>query len=167
MTINENENKALGESARNIGVAVSVIGIVLMIAGNFIGPEAMLLFFGVGLAVFGLGVLFLVKGKEYGQLYVDKKRSLIKEKDGIVWVWIVALLTWAIMAVAYFALTVVVYMVLDSVEASGYNFPQAYVDNLNLTRTVTEWFLIIMTVGIIGWALINSVRKVDDTYPAY
>lgn len=156
--------QALDKSSKAL-TAICWAMTVVMFLGTYFVKEYTITFsvFGIG---FGLiGAIFLFYGKEYGQYYVAKK-SFKEDESGIVWVWIVAILTWAIMAVAYFALAGIVYMVLDTVEGA-YAYPQAFIDNISLTRDVTGWFLGIMTIGIIGWALISSVRKVDDTAPAY
>lgn len=184
--------QALEKSAKILaGVCMSVT--MAAFALTYLFKEATLPLAIVGV-IFGVfGAAFLLNGKDWGEYYVTKKfvdqsglddqhnkqhldetpycsmldKSFVKDERGIVWVWIVALLTWAIMAIAYFALAGIVYMVIDQVEAMPYNYPQAYLDNMTLTRDVTGWFLIIMTIGILGWALISSVRKVDDTMPAY
>jgi hypothetical protein len=164
MTVSEMEKEQLSHTAVKIGAVFSTIGVLLMLSGSIVGGGSVgvIAMFIFGLCFCGFGVAFLVKGGEFGELYVAKKRSLTADKDGIVWVWIVALLTWAIMAIAYFSLSMVVYMVLDSVEAF-YPWGSQELGVIALTRNVCAWFLVIMTVGIIGWALINSVRKVDDT----
>lgn len=170
MTVSEKEKERLKSVALKIGAVFSVIGVFLMFLGVFIQSFDIAVYgliSGVGFVVIGL--VFFSKGAEFGENYVVKQRStsdIVKDESGIVWVWIVALLTWAIMAVAYFSLSMVVYMVLDSVEAF-YPWGEQELGVISLTRNVCAWFLIIMTVGIIGWALINSVRKVDDTNVAY
>lgn len=167
MTVSEKEKERLNQSALRVGGIFAGLGACLMFSGNFVGGNVAITLLIVGIGFVGMGCVFIVKGGEFGAAYVAKnKRDLVNGKEGIVWVWIVALLTWAIMAVAYFALSIVVYMVLDNVQAMAV-LPPEYLANITLTRNVTQWFLIIMTIGIIGWALINSVRRVDDTSVAY
>ena len=163
--IGESDRKALKRSAQVRGGLFAGIGAAAVFASNYVGVWLALI--GVFLACFG--IVIIAKGAEFGEMYVAKKKiaELKSDNEGIVWVWIVALLTWAIMAIAYFALSIVVYMVLDSVEASGYAFDDQYLANIQLTRNVTAWFLVIMTVGILGWALISSARRVDDTAPSF
>lgn len=181
MTDNIPSKKALEKSAKIISVFFGAIGFVCFAIGGFtLALPWSFVAFVFGVMFLGLGVYTNINGGEYAEAYLAKKatndpvestkktlKEFNKDKSGIVWVWIVALLAWGIMAIAYFALSVVVYMVLDSVEAMPYAYPQAYLDNITLTRNVTGWFLVIMTIGILGWALISSVRKVDDTSPAY
>lgn len=158
-------DKALEKSSKILAAICVSIALVSILGANLLKDYTVVLG-GVAVVFVLVGAVFLRYGKEYGQYYTAKK-SFKEDERGIVWVWIVAILTWAIMAVAYFALAGIVYMILDQVEAAPYAYPQAFLDNISLTRDVTGWFLIIMTVGILGWALISSVRKVDDTMPAY
>jgi hypothetical protein len=141
-----------------------VVGLSCVVVSNALPMPWGALGFGLGIALCVLAVIFAVYGVECGEKYLAKKRSLAEDRRGITWVWIVALLTWAIMAIAYFSLVGVVYLVLDSVEAA-YSWGGSELQTLQLTRDVAAWFLIIMTVGLIGWALINSARREDQTYP--
>lgn len=166
----------LNKSANRLGVFFTIVGLVLTVISGNIVNNLLLTVAGVaiGLGLAGLGVLILIKGSSFGEMYVQRKQALLEankqkledDNRGIVWVWVVALCTWAIMAIAYFSLSIVVYMVLDSVEAF-YPWGAEEMGVITLTRNVCAWFLIIMTVGILGWALINSVRRGEDTYPAY
>lgn len=174
--ISEAEKKRLRRNARIQGLALAVIGVTLAATLGFIGSVLCILFV-IAAAVFA------IKGPEYGEMFLIRQANLAAaaqekaeefkdEKRGIVWVWIVALLTWAIMAIAYFSLSMVVYIVLDQAEAfipwgSAPAWADGYMQTITLTRNVCAWFLIIMTVGIIGWALINSARRTEDTGPAY
>lgn len=170
MIVTNQERKALNKSALILGCVMAILGVFLALGANLVLGEMAVALFIIGVGFAGLGMVVLVKGGQFGEEYVLKKRTeaadLAGDNQGIVWVWIVALLTWAIMAIAYFSLSMVVYMVLDSVEAF-YPWGAQELGVISLTRNVTAWFLIIMTVGIIGWALINSARKEDPTYPAY
>lgn len=188
MTVTEQERADLNQAALTVGAVLCVVGLVCLIvlAGLPLGGEVQFTFFLVGAGFVAMGIVFIAKGGAFGEEYVLKKRletydaarqdqaneairSLKEDDRGIVWVWIVAIVTWAIMAVAYFSLSMVLYMVLDDIEAfapwTGHAWETQYLGVIELTRNVTAWFLIIMTVGIIGWALINSARRVGDTWP--
>lgn len=170
MTVTEAERERLNMVALKIGATFGAVGVVLMVLiGNFapVGPEIQFTSFLVGAGLVIIGLIFIVKGGEFGQAYVEKQRaaSFQEDESGIVWVWVVAIATWGIMAIAYFALSGVVYMILDQVEEMGAGWGDLYLANITLTRDVCGWFLIIMTVGIVGWALINSARREDQTFP--
>lgn len=179
--ITNEERKSLKRVSKNFGVIFASLGILLMAVYVIYGFAISFVF---GAFFFVGGFLVAIHGPEWGEAYVVKQRQaesdrkrrdiseFVDDKTGIVWVWIVALTTWAIMAIAYFALSMVVYMILDSAEAfipwgSAPAWADQYLSVIYLTRNVMAWFLIIMTVGIIGWALINSTRRGEDTYPAY
>lgn len=159
--------KELDRSASIIGLVILAIGLASLYSSSSwtnIALNAGTFIIGLGLVAAGMVVLF--SGGELGEKYLARKRALEADQRGIIWVWVVALTTWAIMAVAYFSLSIIVYMVLDSIEAF-YPFGSEELGVLSLTRNVCAWFLIIMTIGIIGWALINSARREDQTYPSY
>lgn len=166
----EQPNKTeLNRSAKILGIVFSISGWLTMLVSHNLPAYFGSFGFVVGLGVAILGIIILAKGAKLGEQYLERKKvlaSLDEDKRGIVWVWVVALSTWAIMAIAYFSLSVVVYMVLDKVEAF-YPWSGDELGVLTLTRNVMGWFLIIMTIGIIGWALINSARREDGTYPTY
>lgn len=178
MTVSEIEKKSLNSVSWIIGLVLVFLGMGGIMAANGQGsPDVAVSLFVVSFVVFGLGAVFTFKGGDFGALFLEKRRAkaldivdetteetLIENRRGIVWVWVVALTTWAIMAVAYFSLSMLVYMVLDSVE-DMYVFGEQEMGIITLTKNVTGWFLIIMTIGIIGWALINSARREDQTYP--
>lgn len=179
MISNADRNR-LKKTARIQAVAMGTLGIVLVCANSLVGMVGAIL----GLILMIAAVVFAVKGPEYGEAYLarqatNQQRTVAgtveefkDDKRGIVWVWIVAILAWGIMAIAYFSLSMVIYMVLDNAEAfipwgSAPAWADQYMQTITLTRNVTAWFLIIMTVGILGWALISSARHVGDTGPAY
>lgn len=168
MTVTKEEKQSLNRTAWILGLVLSIGGLSLALAANgFQGdPNVSISMFFVGIIFAGFGLLIVTKGAQLGEDYTKLKRqaeTLAEDEGGIVWVWVVALCTWAIMAVAYFSLSVVVYMVLDSVEAF-YPWGAQELGVISLTRNVCAWFLIIMTIGLLGWALINSARKVEDTW---
>jgi hypothetical protein len=159
--------KELDRSANRLSMIFAVLGFVFIFA-SLVSQVFFIAVFGV---IFLVGsVIFNLYGRASAEHFLVRKRlkvaELVEDKKAIVWVWIVAFLTWAIMAIAYFSLSMVIYMVLDSVTAF-YAFDAGGMAVISLTRDVTGWFLVIMTVGLIGWALINSSRKGEDTYPTY
>jgi len=168
----EPTNEQLEKSASTIGLITFFLGVLFVIGGGRVTQNASILLYCLGFGFVLLGGVVLVYGKQFGEDYVAKKslvedvveESLIQDRKGIIWVWVVAITTWAIMAVAYFSLSMVVYLVLDSVEGM-YAFSEEAYGVITLTKNVTGWFLIIMTIGIIGWALINSARRETSTYP--
>lgn len=184
MTVTAQEKQKLNEAALKIGAVLALAGVVLMlVVGNLlIGAELQFTAFLVGAGFVAIGLVFVFKGGQFGEDFVVKKRleaydtarqaqageaiqAFQEDERGIVWVWVVAIATWAIMAIAYFALSGVIYMTLDMVETFGADYGADFLANITLTRDVTAWFLIIMTIGIIGWALINSARRETQTYP--
>lgn len=158
--------EALKKSATILGGILAGVGVILLMLANGLDPLFATISFVGGLGLIAFGVMLFWQGAEMGELYAKQKGNLRDDEKGIVWVWVVAFLTWAIMAIAYFSLATVAYMILDSAEAM-YPWGGEELGTLALTRNVLGWFLIIMTVGIIGWALINSARREDQTYPAY
>lgn len=170
--VSEKDKQALKKSSRMLGGFGVVVGLLCILIGVASSGAFWLSLVGF-VFLFG-GVLIIQKGPEYGEAYLKRQEPPIQDEDnhtadfiqdkrGIIWVWIVAAITWVLMAVAWFTLSIVGYAVIDAVEAMPYNYPQAYLDNITLARDVLGWFLIIMTIGIIGWALISSARRVDDT----
>lgn len=176
MTISEKEKDALKQASLKLGFVfalIGAIGLVVALLPLGLGYFSLVAFV-AGIGVMGVGLAFLTKGADLGEEYLVRKRaspSIVDDEKGIVWVWVVAICAWAIMAIAYFALSTVLYIVLDSVEAwapwSGHAWESQYMATIELTRNVCAWFLIIMTVGLLMWALINSARREDQTFPAY
>lgn len=172
--MNEPTDEQLVKSAKTIGFISFIIGVVFVFLANTAVHQVAVVVALIGLGFIVLGIVVIGKGAEMGRAYLEKQhegvvedvveQSLVEDRKGIVWVWIVAIITWAILAVAYFSLSMVVYLVLDQVE-TFYSLPESYLQTITLTRNVTGWFLIIMTVGVIGWALINSARRETATYP--
>lgn len=155
----------LSKSAKIIGAIAFAIGVLFMMFANGATADVGLYVHLLGLGFMVLGGVVFIKGVDYGQFYLEQQRQkLAKDNKGIIWVWVVAITAWAIMAVAYFSLSMVVYMVLDQVEGF-YTFSEQELGVITLTKNVTGWFLIIMTIGILGWALINSARRETSTYP--
>lgn len=85
------------------------------------------------------------------------------DKRGIMWVWAVCLLTIVVMSMAWFTLSWPAFMIIDSILAS-YSFPPTARLAITLVSNVISWFLIIMTLGLLLWAIVNSQRKEETTY---
>lgn len=177
MTKYEPTDEALAKSAKIIGAVTFALGLVFLLSANTVTADVATYVRILGVVFMGLGGLVAIKGVDYGLAYLEKQQvkenlveevveqSIIDNKRGIVWVWVVALTTWAIMAVAYFSLSMVVYMVLDAVEGSYAGFTVQDLGVIELVKNVVAWFMVIMTIGILGWALINSTRRETATYP--
>ncbi len=85
------------------------------------------------------------------------------DKRGIMWVWAVCLLTIVVMSMAWFTLSWPAFMIIDAVLAS-YNFPPTARLAITLTGNVISWFLIMMVLGLLLWAFVNSQRREETTY---
>lgn len=161
----EPTDEQLVKSAKMVGFVSMIIGVLFVFLANTTTREVSLIVGALGVGLLVLGLFIVGKGAEMGRGFIEhQKGKLVEDRKGIIWVWIVVLVTWAIMAVAYFSLSMVVYLVLDQVE-SYYFLPEESLQTITLTKNVVGWFLIIMTVGLIGWGLINSARRETATYP--
>lgn len=95
---------------------------------------------------------------------VEEAQRFKKDQKGIMWVWAVCLLTIVIMSIAWFTLSWPAFLILDAVLAS-YSFPPTARLAITLVSNVISWFLILMTLGLLLWAFVNSQRKEDVSYP--
>jgi len=55
-------------------------------------------------------------------------------------------------------------MLIEQIEGV-YDFPAETIPAINLIKAVMGWFLILMTLGLLLWAYVNSQRREDITYP--
>ena len=94
---------------------------------------------------------------------VEEARRLQEDKSGILWIWAVCLLTIVIMSIAWFTLSWPAFMILDAILAS-YTFPPTARLAITLVSNVISWFLILMTIGLLFWAFVNSGRRETETY---
>lgn len=93
----------------------------------------------------------------------EKLKELQKDKSGILWIWAVCLLTIVIMSIAWFTLSWPAFMILDAILAS-YTFPPTARLAITLVSNVISWFLILMTIGLLFWAFVNSGRRETETF---
>jgi len=94
---------------------------------------------------------------------VEEINRFKDDKQGILWVWAVCLLTIIVMSIAWFTLSWPAFMIIDAVLAS-YSFPPTARLAITLTSNVISWFLILMVLGLVLWAFVNSQRREDQTY---
>lgn len=94
---------------------------------------------------------------------IEEAKRFKDDKRGIMWVWAVCLLTIVVMSMAWFTLSWPAFMIIDAVLAS-YNFPPTARLAITLTSNVISWFLIMMTLGLLLWAFVNSQRREETTY---
>lgn len=145
------------------GLIFALFGLLFVFGSGYISA------LDLALMVFSAGVCLTVIGLFLTVNWIRPflpKRKLRENTRGIVWVWVVALATLALMAIAWWSLGQVAFMVMDQVE-SQYAFPSESLATIGFVRNVLAFFLLIMTVGIIVWALVNSARREDVTYPVY
>lgn len=95
---------------------------------------------------------------------LDEVKRFKDDKKGIMWVWAMCLLTIVVMSIAWFTLSWPAFMILDQILAS-YTFPPTARLAITLTTNVISWFLIMMVLGLLLWAFVNSQRREDQTYP--
>jgi len=94
---------------------------------------------------------------------VEEINRFKDDKQGIMWVWAVCLLTIVVMSMAWFTLSWPAFMIIDSILAS-YSFPPTARLAITLTSNVISWFLILMVLGLVLWAFVNSQRREETTY---
>lgn len=87
-----------------------------------------------------------------------KRRSLRRDKSGLIWVWAVAMLAITVFAIVYFALGMAALMFIDAAE-EAYTFEGSAQQTILLYRNVFAYVGIIFLVGVLIWALTNSRKK--------
>ena len=90
--------------------------------------------------------------------------KMIRNKRGALWIWAVCLLSIVTLAVAWFTLTWPVFMFIDAIQ-EHYTFPAQVQPAISLIVAVMGWFLILMSLGLLLWAYVNSQRREEVTYP--
>lgn len=139
-----------------------VIAGIILIVGALASPDILrymiLTIMGIVISVFGcINIIFDIDA-------LNRFQKLQKAKQGIVWVWLVALIAIVILTIGWFALWWPTLMIIEIVEDS-YSFPSSSQMAINLVKTVGAWFLIIMVIGFLAWALVNSMKRQEPTYP--
>lgn len=120
--------------------------------------ETIILLFslGAGLILFGVALAFNI-------IRVSEK-TFRKNKRAALWIWTVCLLSITVLALAWFVLTWPTFMIIDYIE-SVYTFPPEAAPAITLIKNVLGWFLILMALGLLLWAYVNSQRREEITYP--
>jgi uncharacterized membrane protein len=96
-------------------------------------------------------------------LLLEKAKQFKDDKRGVMWVWAICLLTIVVMSMAWFTLSWPAFMIIDAVLAS-YSFPPTARLAITLVSNVISWFLIMMVLGLLLWAFVNSQRREETTY---
>lgn len=94
---------------------------------------------------------------------VEEAKRFKDDKRGVLWIWAVCFLTIIVMSIAWFSLSWPAFMILDQILAS-YNFNSTARLAITLVSNVISWFLILMVLGLLFWAFVNSGRREDQTY---
>ena len=158
-----------------------VLGIVGMFSSQFLTPytglTVFIITFGIcatftGITVFEMVHLTYSVDKHMKELinFPQLRKEITQElehfktdKSGILWVWAVCFLTIIVMSIAWFTLSWPAFMILDAILAA-YSFPPSARLAITLVSNVISWFLILMTLGLLFWAFINSGRRETETY---
>jgi len=145
-------------------VLLLVVAGLLGVSSVFFVSNVELMFFAVflGLTLILVGVLFA-----FNIIHVSEKQlqKLKKNRKGALWIWAVCLLSIVTLAIAWFALTWPVFMFIDAIQ-EHYTFPAQVQPAISLIIAVMGWFLILMSLGLLLWAYVNSQRREEVTYPA-
>ena len=157
MAKKQNENDPLW-------VLLLVVAGLLGVSSVFFVSNVELMFFAVflGLTLILVGVLFAFNVIRVSEKQLEK---LKKNRKGALWIWAVCLLSIVTLAIAWFALTWPVFMFIDAIQ-DHYTFPAQVQPAISLIVAVMGWFLILMTLGLLLWAYVNSQRREEVTYPA-
>jgi len=155
--VNEPEKKK--ETDDSMTILLLVLAGVVGVSGMFLPNVELAVFsLALGLGLMSIGVLLA-----FNFIRVSEKK-LRENKRGALWIWAVALLAIVTLAVAWFALTWPAFMLIEQIEGV-YDFPAETIPAINLIKAVMGWFLILMTLGLLLWAYVNSQRREDITYP--
>lgn len=149
----ENENNPL------LIIILSLWGILVLLVSMVMPTlELIVLFFslGAGLSLFGVALALNI-------IRVNEK-TFRKNKSAALWIWAVCLLSIVTLALAWFVLTWPTFMIIDYIEGV-YTFPPEAAPAITLVKNVMAWFLILMALGLLLWAYVNSQRKEELTYP--
>ena len=83
---------------------------------------------------------------------------------GAMWIWAVCILSLVVLAMGWFTLTWPTFLIIETIE-SQYSFPSEATNAITLMKTVLGWFLILMALGLLAWAFVNSQKREEITYP--
>lgn len=144
---------------------LTLIGLFLIVANLFLGFDGTLITFsvGVGLTVGGL-IALLINMDTMEKLRKQYEKRMQHANEGALWIWAVCLLAIVVLALAWLPLSMVSYMMIDILEGI-FAFPPQARTSIDLLKSVIAWFLILMLLGLLLWAYVNSQRKEMVTYP--
>jgi hypothetical protein len=91
-------------------------------------------------------------------------RDFRDDRSAIIWVWAVCFLTITVNSLAWLVLGWPTYLALDAIEAS-YTFPSVATNTIALIRYVVAAEPILVILGMLLWAYVNSGKREDATYP--
>jgi len=156
MTKKQNENDPLWVLLLFIAGLIGVFGFEFMPTG-----ELMIFTLVLGLSLIVVGLLFAFNIIRVSEKQLEK---LKKNRKGALWIWAVCLLSIVTLAICWFALTWPVFMFIDAIQ-EHYTFPAQVQPAISLIVAVMGWFLILMSLGLLLWAYVNSQRREEQTYP--
>lgn len=130
------------------------IGIFAGLCLTFLTQNEVAFFLGVTITIVCTALI------AFRVLSMDRQRK----NRGIIWIWVVCIFAIAVLALLWLPLSWVSYMMIDVVK-ENYNFPPQALSAINLLTQVIGYFLVIMLFGLIIWAIVNSQRREDITYP--
>ena len=153
-------NKNKNDEDRLLAILVVALFGVLSLAIGMAGPTVELAFFfwfaGIGLSCVALASAF--------SFFAGEEKKFAKDKRAALWIWAVCLLSIAVLALGWFTLSWPTYMIIETIE-NVYAFPPEAESAINLIKNVIGWFLILMSLGLLLWAFVNSQRREEVTYP--
>ena len=144
--------------------------VLLLVVGGLLGVSSVFFVSNVELVLFtvflGLTLILVAVLFAFNIIHVSEKQlqKLKKNQKGALWIWAVCLLSIVTLAIAWFALTWPVFMFIDAIQ-EHYTFPAQVQPAISLIVAVMGWFLILMSLGLLLWAYVNSQRREEQTYP--
>lgn len=91
-------------------------------------------------------------------------RDFRDDRRGIIWVWSVCFLTITVNSLAWLVLGWPTYLALDAIEQS-YTFPSVATNTITLIRYVVALEPVLVILGMLLWAYVNSGKHETPTYP--
>jgi len=134
-----------------------LVGITLMgIFWIFPTPVTLLCHLvGVGIAILaGISAFNWAKSSE---------KSVRRKKIGVVWIWAVAFLTLAFMALAYWATTWPLTILMAKMQTI-FSFPSEAMPAIALYTNIIVYFLFFVCIGVLLWAIVNSEKGGELSY---
>jgi len=143
-------------------IAISIlVGALGVIGSTIIAQFELAIFcYSVGMSFLALSIIFSVMLLRS----FEKKPSQPRQNRGAIWIWTVCLLAIVVLAMGWFTLTWPTFIIIETIE-SQFTFPPEATNAITLMKTVMGWFLILMALGLLLWAFVNSQRREEVTYP--